>query len=111
MLGTFPEDKFVLFNSEQCKRKSRRMTPLENAMQWTNIGTEHLEQRVGALDFEEERGHLVHLTKEIVQKQNCASYTAVSLWLTLPLLSALKDFPRVGRLGTHETENEGVSEM
>lgn len=35
----------------------------------------------------------------------------MSLWFTLPLLSALKDFPCLGRLGAHEIENEGVSEM
>lgn len=35
----------------------------------------------------------------------------MSLWFTLPLLSALKNFPWVGRLGACEIENEGVSEM
>lgn len=34
-------------------------------MLWTNGGTEHL-QRVGVLDLEEEEGHLVHLTKEVL---------------------------------------------
>lgn len=51
--------------------------------------------------FEEEEGHLVHLTKEIVQKQNCPFYGGVSLWFPTALLSAWKDYPWVGSSGAH----------
>lgn len=56
--------------------------------------------------LEEEEGHLVHLTKEIVQKQNCACYSALFLWFPTALLSAWKDSPWVGSSGAQEEAGE-----
>ena len=84
MLGMFPEDKLLLFRSEHSKGQGRKENdpPRERHTvdKWRHWNTRKKEgagfQEVA---LEEEERHLLHLTKEIVQKQNCACYSAVSL--------------------------------
>lgn len=87
-------------------RAGRRMIPLENITldkqrHWNTRKKEGAGAGFQEVAFEEGEGHLLHLTKEIVQKQNCACYGAVSLWFPIALLSAWKHSPWVGSSGVH----------